>query len=76
MGLVDSGSFRPGETSCSTVSYWPSADFLLEAKAIPLTVPDTMDLSMDIESSLGIRPVFRRPAGDVVLLEGLVLQGQ
>ncbi len=70
-GMVDSGSFRArGNVLLDGLSL-ASADILLEAKAIPLTVPDTMDLSMDIESSMEYGPSSARLRADVVLLEGL-----
>lgn len=70
-GMLDTGSFQLGGTAVFRDFVPSSAEILAQAKALPVSIPDMMDVTVDAEASLDVDGSSSRFWSDVVILDGV-----
>ncbi len=70
-GRLDTGAFRMGGTARLEGFDLGTLELLAETKALPVSIPDTMEFTMDAELSLDMRGNRSRLWADVVILDGV-----
>jgi autotransporter translocation and assembly factor TamB len=70
-GRLDTGAFRMGGAARLDGFNLHTLELLAETKALPVSIPDTMELAMDAELSLDVGRKRSRLWADVVILDGV-----
>jgi len=70
-GNLDSGTFELGGSVVLSRFRPVSGELLLQAKALPVAIPDTMDLAMDLEASWDLGPRASLLRADAVIVDGV-----
>ncbi|MCU0576939.1 MAG: translocation/assembly module TamB [Desulfobacterota bacterium] len=70
-GRLDDGSFQLGGTASFKGTTPRHMELLAQAKALPVTIPDMMDLVVDAEASLDMNGTASRLWADAVILDGV-----